>query len=117
MFRNKFVFVEDIIKLFDVFLVSESKQDHTFQSNQFRIKCYNIFRLDRNCFGGGLILYINENIPCKPLQEHIHPPNFEVIATEFYQNKQKCFLLGLYKPPNRKTSDFIQNLSLILDHF
>ena len=67
-FRNKFVFVEDIIKLFDVFLVSESKLDYTFPSNQFRINGYKIFRLDRNRFGGGLILYINENIPYKPLQ-------------------------------------------------
>ena len=116
-FRNKFVFIEDIIKLFDVFLVSESKLDHTFPSNQFRINGYKIFRLDRNRFGGGLILYINENIPCKPLQEHIHLPKFEVIAIEFYQNNQKWLLLGLYKPPNQKTSDFIQNLSSILDLF
>ena len=85
-FRNKFVFVEDIIKLFDVFLVSESKLDHTFPSNQFRINGYKIFRLDRNRFGGWSILYINENVPCKPLQEHVPLPNFEVIAIEFYQN-------------------------------
>ena len=71
----------------------------------------------RNRFGGGLILFINENIPCKPLQEHVHLPNFEVIATEFYENNQKWFLLGLYKPPNQKTSNLIQNLSLILDLF
>ena len=71
----------------------------------------------RNRFGGGLILFINENIPCKPLQEHVHLPNFEVIAIEFYENNQKWFLLGLYKPPNQKTSDLIQNLSLILDLF
>ena len=116
-FRNKFVFVEDIMTLFDVFLVSESKLDHTFPSNQFRINGYKIFRLDRNRFGDGLILYINENIPCKPLQGHIHLPNFEVIAIEFYQNNQKGLLLGSYKPPNQKTSDFIQNLSLILDLF
>ena len=114
-FRNKLVFVEDIMKLFD--LVSESKLDHTFSSNQFRINGYRIFRLDRNRFGGGLILYINENVPCKPLQEHVPLPNFEVIAIEFYQNNQKWLLLGLYKPPNQKTSDFIQNLSLILDLF
>ena len=106
-FRNKFVFVEDIIKLFDVFLVSESKLDHTFPSNQFRINGYKVLRLDRNRFGGGLILYINENIPCKLLQEHIHPPSFEVIAIEFYQNNQNWLLLGLYKPLNQKTSDFI----------
>ena len=71
-FRNKFVFIEDIIKLFDVFLVSESKLHHTFPINQFRINGYKIFRLERNPFGGGLILYINENIPRKPLQEYIY---------------------------------------------
>ena len=57
--RNKFVFVEDITKLFDVLLVSESKLDHTFLSNQFRMNGYKIFRLDRNRFGDGSILYIN----------------------------------------------------------
>ena len=110
MFKNKFVFVEDIIKLLDVFLVSESKLDHTFPSNQFRINSYKIFRLDRNRFGGGLILYINENIPCKQLQEHVHLQSVEVITIEFYQNNQKWLLFGLYKPPNQKTSDLIQNL-------
>ena len=116
-FRNKFVFIEDIINLFDVFLVSESKLDYTFPSNQFRINGCKTFRLDCNRFGGGLILDINENISCKPLQEHVHLPNFEVIAIEFYQNNQKWLLLGLYKPLNQKTSDFIENLSLILDLF
>ena len=84
-FRKKFVFVQDIIKLFNVFLVSESKLDYMFPSNQFRIDGYKIFRLDNNRFGGGLIFYINENIPCKPLQEYVHLPNFEVIAIEFNQ--------------------------------
>ena len=73
--------------------------------------------LDRNCFGGGSILYINENVPCKSLQEHVDSPHFEVIAIKFYQNNQKWFLLGLYKPPNQKTNNFIQNSSLILDLF
>ena len=98
-----------------MFLISESKLDHTFPSNQFRINNYKIFRFDRNRFGAGLILYINENISYKPLQEHVHLPNFEVIAIEFYQNNQKWLLSGLHKPPNQKTSDFIQNSSLILD--
>ena len=68
-----------------MFLVSESKLDYMFPSNQFRIDGYKIFRLDNNRFGGGLIFYINENIPCKPLQEYVHLPNFEVIAIEFNQ--------------------------------
>ena len=104
-FRNKFVFAEDIIKLFGMFLISESKLDHKFPSNQFRINGYKTFILDRNRFTGGLILYINENIPCKPLQEHVYLPKFEVIAIEFSQNNQKWLLLGLYKTPNQKTSN------------
>ena len=100
-----------------MFLVSESKLDHTFPSNHFRINVYKIFRLDRNRFRGGLILYINENILCNPLQEQIHLPKCEVNAIESYQNTQKWLLLGSYKPSNQKTSDFIQNLSLILDLF
>ena len=111
-----FVFVEDIIKLFDVFLVSESKLDHTFPSNQFRINGYKIFRLDSNRFGGGLILYINKNI-----HEHVHLPNFEVIAIEFYQNNQKWLLLGLYKLPKseneRLYSKFKLNISSFLKNY
>ena len=100
-FKSKCAFVEDIIKLFDVLLVSESKLDHTFPNDQFRINNgYKIFRLNRNRFVGGLILYINENVPCKPLQGHVHLPSFEVIAIEFYQNYQKWLLLGLYNPLN-----------------
>ena len=97
-----------------MFLVSESKLDHIFPSNQFRINGYKIFRLDRNRFGGGLTQYINENIPCKSLQEHMHLPNFEVIAIDFYKYNQKWLLLGLYKPTKQKTTDFILNLRLIL---
>ena len=70
-FRNKFVFVEDIIELFDVFLVSKSKLRHKFLSSQFRIKGYKIFRLDLNRFGGEIILHTKKDISCKPLHEHI----------------------------------------------
>ena len=45
-FRNKFVFVEDIIKLFDVFLVSESKLDHMFPNNQLESTVTKIFKLE-----------------------------------------------------------------------
>ena len=115
--RNKFVFTEYIIKLLDVFFLSESKLDYTLLSNKLRFNGYKIFRQDYNRFGGGLILYINENIPCKPFQEHIHLPNFEVILIEYCKNNQKWLLLGLYKPPNQKMSNFIQNLNLILNLF
>ena len=35
--RNKFVLVENIIKAFDIFLISESKLDCTFPFNRFYV--------------------------------------------------------------------------------
>ena len=74
-FRNKFVFFNDTRELFDVFLNCESKLDHIFPSNQFENNDYKIFRVDCSRFEGGLIIYVNEDIPCKPSQEHEHLSN------------------------------------------
>ena len=68
--RNKFVFVENIIKTFDLCLIAESKLDSTFPMNQFRIRRCKIFRRDRNRFGGSLMLYITKDIPSRPLSNH-----------------------------------------------
>ena len=46
--RNKFGYLEEIIKnMFDVFLLSECKQDFSFPDTQFQIANYNMFRKDR----------------------------------------------------------------------
>ena len=54
--KNKFVFAQDLIRDFDIFLISESKLDDTFPNDQFKIDHYKIFRFDRNRYGGGLVL-------------------------------------------------------------
>ena len=56
--RNKFDMLDEIVKTFDIFLISEWKLDKTFPINQFSIRVYKIFRRDCNRFGGGLRLYI-----------------------------------------------------------
>ena len=63
--RNKFDPLDNIVKAFDIFLISESKLDNTFPIYQFAIEGYKVFRSDRNPFGGDLILYINEIIPLR----------------------------------------------------
>ena len=42
-FGDKFVFAEEIIQVFDIFLVSESKLDNTFPTNLFKINGHKIF--------------------------------------------------------------------------
>ena len=63
--------LEEIIKdNIAIFLIAETKLDSYFPSGQFIIKVYSTpFRLDRNQNGGGLLLYVREDIPCKILKE------------------------------------------------
>ena len=62
--RNKFEqLVENIDKNVDILLIVETKLDDSFPINQFYIEGYQQFRSDHSSHGGGLILYVRDNIP------------------------------------------------------
>ena len=82
--RKKFVLVDDIIKAFDIFLIPESKLDYIFPFNQFYVSGFKQFRQDTNQFRGGLMLYINKNIPCSLLNEHRKFPDLELVVFELH---------------------------------
>ena len=100
-----------------MFLVSESKLDSLFPINQFHIFDFKVFRRDRNRFGGGLILYINKNIPRRPLNGYPSFPNLELIAIEIHRNKRRWHFIGMYKPPSQSDNEFTNRLSLIIDYY
>ena len=53
----------------NIILISETKLDDSFPSAQFMLKNYGIScRPDRNSNGGGLLLYVHEDIPSKFLE-------------------------------------------------
>ena len=59
-------FLEPLIRNhFDIFLVSETKLDSSFQGSETTISSYRLFRKDRNQHVGGSIFYVNQDIPCK----------------------------------------------------
>ena len=47
----------------DLLLISETKIDASFPNAQFYITGYTIYRRDRNSNGGGLLLYVKDDIP------------------------------------------------------
>ena len=50
----------------DILLVSETKLDDTFPVGQFYIDGYSTpYHFDRTSHGGGILLYIREDIPSK----------------------------------------------------
>ena len=62
------------------------------------------------------MLYINENIPVRPLSDHPIFSGFELIAIEIHQNKRSWLFLGIYKPPSQSDIEFTNKLNLVIDH-
>ena len=65
--RNKFDQLVNIINNnIDILIISETKLDARFPSGQFYIHDFSEpYRFDRNGNGGGILLYIREDIPSK----------------------------------------------------
>ena len=63
--RNKFQFLEKEVRAnLDILLISETKLDDSFPSVQFLLDEFSRpYRLDRWSNGGGILLYIRDDIP------------------------------------------------------
>ena len=54
----------------DILMISETKIDNTFPDSQFLIKGFSVpYRHDRTAKGGGIFLYIWEDIPSKRMKQ------------------------------------------------
>ena len=59
------------------------------------------FRLDRNRNGGGVIIYIRDDIPSRLVLKHVFPSDIEGLYIELNFRKCKWLLLGTYHPPSQ----------------
>ena len=105
-FWNKYEMLSEFIENFKIFLVSETKLDDAFPDKQFRINGFTIFRCDCNRYRGSLMLYVHEEISCKPLKLPLFDLNIEIIGLEFHQIKLKWLFVGTYKPRAVNDLDF-----------
>ena len=65
--RNKFdAFVDQIKGNVDILIISETKLDESFLEGRFKISSFTaLLRPDRNEFGGGIMVFVREDIPSK----------------------------------------------------
>ena len=84
MLENLTIFKVLIENNIDILVLTETKIDFpSFPNAQFRIDGFSApFRLDQNRFGGGVLIYVREDIPCKQLTKHILPDDIEGIFVE-----------------------------------
>ena len=89
---NKFDMLSELIKGFaDVFMISEAKLDNSFPESQFFIGGFHTpFRYDHNVNGGGILLYVCEDIPAKVI--HCDFPTSKSVFVEINLHKKKWLI-------------------------
>ena len=86
-----------IVGKVDLLLISETKIDDTFPSSQFQISGFSApFRLDRTQNGGGIMLYVGEDIPAKCIHSNIISGNFECFFMEINLYKKQWLIVSTY---------------------
>ena len=77
------------------------------------------YRLDRNRRGGGVIIYVREDIPSKELKKHNFTKGVEGIFVEVNLRKTKLLLFGTYHSKNQEyglnDKDYFEQIGLALD--
>ena len=102
----------------DILTVSETKIDDSFTTNQFIIPGYSMpFRKDRKSHGGGLLIYVREDIPCKRLKTNNVSGDIGGIFLELNIGITKWFLMGGYNPNNDSISYFLNHVSKVIDMY
>ena len=117
--RNKFEALKLIMRgNIDILIITESKLDESFTKSQFNIDGYAPpFRIDRTKNGGGVIIYVREDIPSKELKDHTSPNNFEGIFFDINLKKSKWLVFGGYNPNKNNITNFTCQLGPILDFY
>ena len=80
--------------IFDILIINETKLDAFFPVNQFFINGFSTpYRLDRNQNGGGIIIYVREDITSKMLTKHKFPDDIEALFVEINFEKASSYFV------------------------
>ena len=110
--NNKFDQLQHIIKNnVDVLVVTEMKLDSSFPNGQFSINGFaRPLRRDRNKNGGGVMIFVKDDIPTKEIKINFLPSDIECLFIEMNIRKTKWLIVGCYHPPSQNDNYFFHNL-------
>ena len=102
--RNKLHALATIIHgHIDILIITETKVDHTFPKSQFRIPGFKTpYRKDRDQDGGGVMIFVREDISSDTLSKHTIDANIEILFIEVNLRKSKILLIAAYNSPSQK---------------
>jgi exonuclease III len=114
--RYKIVEVEHIMRNsnLNIFGISETKIDSSFPDKQFQLQGYNMFRKDRTCHGGGLLVYVQSHILCRRRMD-LETSITENITLEVNLGGKVYYVVFMYRPPKLNDSCFDVEMTTLLD--
>ena len=106
----------------DILTIQETKLDSSFPTQQFSLDGFSApYRLDRNREGGGVLIYVREDIPSKQLSKHTFTKNVEGLFIEVNLRKTKLLLFGDYRSEHKDfgvtKDDFLEQIIFALDKY
>ena len=102
----------------DIFLISETKIDGTFPTSQFLMSGYsNVYRLDRNDKGGGIMLFVKDNLITFPVSGFCFSEKTEIFCVELNLRKQKWLIFCCYNPHKHLIKDHLQQIKNAIDFY
>ena len=108
----KYIIKNDI----DPLIVNETKLNLSFPSGQFSIDRFaKPFHRDRNKNGGGVMIFVTDDIPSKEIKVNFLPSDVVYLFIELNIRKAKWLVPGGYHPPSRNNDYYFCNLSKTLD--
>ena len=122
-FPGKFDQIEIMVQNnIDVLTIIESKLDNTYPTEQFLIKGFREpYRFDRIIGGGGpgggVLIYVREDIPSKQLTKHVFPEDIEGLFVEINLRKSKWLVLGSYHPPSQPDQYYFDSIGKYMLEF
>ena len=116
--RNKFDSLSFIVENnAEILLISETKQDDSFPSGQFKICGFSMpYQYDRNSMDGKFLLYIRDDVPSK-LLKHDFGTNIENLSVEINLRERKCFFNSSYNLHKSKTLNHLNYLNLVFNKY
>ena len=99
--------------VFDILSIQETKIDRTFPNSQFHVDGYKLFRRDRPKGGGGLAVFIRDNISAT--RKKITTTSVESLLFDLHIGQRRFALVSAYKPPPVNNAIFSTEMTTVLE--
>ena len=116
---NKFdSLTEQLDKKIDILCFAETKLDNSYLDQQFNLDGFKgPYRKDgKSEHSGGLMVFVNENIPSLELPKTKLCQNIEILPIEINLKKEKWLIIPIYRPQWVSETTFLDCISTFIDH-